>query len=45
VAIRGAGLPAWITISRNLLAGLPETERQTKTPGTSRRVYRPQRAP
>lgn len=36
----GAGLPEWIAISRNLLAGLSEAERHAVSQGTARRVYR-----
>lgn len=41
----GAGLPAWIAISRSLLAGLSDTERHAVAQGTARRVYRLWRAP
>ena len=36
----GAGLPAWIEISRSLLAGLSEAELHAVAQGTARRVYR-----
>jgi predicted TIM-barrel fold metal-dependent hydrolase len=35
----GSGLPEWIGISRNLLAGLSDAERHAVSQGTARRVY------
>ncbi len=36
----GAGLPQWIAITRDILAGLSEAERAAVAQGTARRVYR-----
>lgn len=36
----GAGLPDWITLSRDLLAGLTSTEQTQIASGTARKVYR-----
>ncbi|NUB46229.1 amidohydrolase [Fertoebacter nigrum] len=36
----GSGLPGWIDMSRELLAGLSEAERFAVAQGTARRVYR-----
>ena len=36
----GAGLPGWIDITRELLAGLSEAEQHAIAEGTARRVYR-----
>jgi predicted TIM-barrel fold metal-dependent hydrolase len=35
----GAGLPGWIAITREVLAGLSEAEQQAIAQGTARRVY------
>lgn len=35
----GSGLPEWLAISRRLLAGLSDDERQAVAQGTARRVY------
>lgn len=36
----GAGLPGWITLSRNLLSGLTSAEQAQIASGTARKVYR-----
>ncbi len=36
----GAGLPAWIAMTRNLLAGLSADEQAAVAHGTARRIYR-----